>query len=72
MKILILIFFLAFCGCASKPIVKVQTKEVYIPIKCNVEKPLRPNKKESLVENVKSMAIYTEKLENALNACVKE
>ena len=35
------IFALAFSAC-SKPIYKIQTQEVFIPVKCDLELPQKP------------------------------
>ncbi|WDL74219.1 hypothetical protein IP360_05040 [Helicobacter winghamensis] len=60
-----------FGGCASKPMVKVEIQEVFVPIKCNVEIPQRPKRQGMLVENIRAIALYAEKLEIALKECVK-
>lgn len=61
-----------FGGCASKPMVKVEIQEVLVPIKCDVEIPQRPKRQMELVENIRAIALYAEKLEIALKECVKD
>lgn len=68
MKVLYLIliaFF--FSACASS--VQVQTKEVLIPIKCNLEIPKKPKENGSF-ESHKALGIYFLEVESTLKDCI--
>lgn len=43
---------------------------VYIPQKCDIIFPAYPLPRSNAVENLKDLAIYTEKLECALDFCI--
>lgn len=58
-----------FLGCASKPIYKVQVKEVFIPIRCNLELPEKP-KEDGSFESHKALAVYYKKVEQIAKDCV--
>lgn len=58
-----------FTGC-SKPIYKVQTKEVLIPIKCNLKLPQKPQENGSF-ESHKALAIYFQKIEQIAKDCTQ-
>lgn len=58
---------LLFTGCSV-----VQTEFVKVPVKCEIEKPKQQAYKDDEVEFVKSLTIYTEELEKALEFCVGE
>lgn len=60
----ILAIFL-FTGCSV-----VRTEFVKVPVKCEIEKPKQQVYKDDEVEFVKSLTIYTEELEKALEFCV--
>ena len=60
---------LIFGACASKPIVQVQTKEVLIPIKCNLEMPKKPKENRSF-ESHKALGIYFLEVESTLKDCL--
>lgn len=70
-KILTIVTFLPvltgllFTGCSV-----VQTEFVKVPVKCEIEKPKQRGYKDDEVEFVKSLTIYTEELEKALEFCV--
>lgn len=56
-------------GCSTvKPV--IVTKEVLIPVKCEVEVPKRPTKVDSITRSVASIVEYTEKLEVIIDSCV--
>lgn len=67
-----LIFFLSlsliFSACASSS-VQVQTKEVLIPIKCNLEMPKKP-KEDGSFESHKALGIYFLEVERTLKDCL--
>lgn len=66
-----LIFFISlsliFSACASS--VQVQTKEVLIPIKCNLEMPKKPKENGSF-ESHKALGIYFLEVERTLKDCL--
>lgn len=62
--------FVVFVGCASKPVVKVTTKEVFIPVKCNLTLPQKPQENGSF-ESHKALAIYYKKVEQIARDCTK-
>lgn len=62
-------FFLTICvfflsGCFGDKNV------VYIPQRCDITFPAYPLPQNNAVENLKNLAIYTEKLECALDFCI--
>ncbi|RDU51259.1 hypothetical protein CQA49_09805 [Helicobacter sp. MIT 00-7814] len=57
-------FFIS--GCFTR-IVK---EPVYIPTKCEISMPLRPNFHSNTAQNVKDLLIYTQELENDLRFCI--
>lgn len=70
--LLMLFFVIMISGCAVKdePLltIKKETQEVYIPVPCKVEMPLKQEGNNTL-ESVKNMAIYAESLEQLLIYC---
>lgn len=54
------------CGCVAT---KVEYKQVYIPIKCDVPKRERPQRSTNIVETLKSILVYTMTLEKDLQIC---
>ncbi|WP_187898175.1 hypothetical protein [Helicobacter pylori] len=69
MKLLFLacVISVSFNACAKKIIYR----EVKVPIKCNIQLPLRPNEHLEALEYLKALLIYTETLENDLKFCTK-
>ncbi|WP_238700782.1 hypothetical protein [Helicobacter apodemus] len=66
------LFLLAsFIGCAPKPIVKIQTKEVLIPIRCNLELPKKP-KEDGSFESHKELSIYYKEVEQIAKDCTRD
>ncbi len=66
----LLVFCLfAFMGCA-KPLYKIQTQEVLIPIQCNLELPLKPKENGSF-ESHKELAVYYKEVEQIAKDCTK-
>ena len=58
-------------GCSTvKPV--IVTKEVLVPVKCEVEVPKRPTKVDSITRSVASIVEYTEKLEVIIDSCVAD
>ena len=60
---------LIFSGCATKE--RIVTQEVYIPVKCQAVKPVRPIKTSSYEKNILNILEYTEKLEVLVDKCVE-
>ena len=60
---------LIFSGCATKE--RIVTQEVYIPVKCQATKPVRPTKSSSYEKNILNILEYTEKLEVLVDKCVE-
>lgn len=68
----LLLFLLAFlAGCSAKPILKVQTKEVFIPIKCNLELPPKPKENGSF-ESHKELSLYYKEVEQIAKDCTMD
>lgn len=55
-------------GCAKKQVVY---KDVYVPVKCNIEIPKRPTLTGELVNDYKNALQHSELLESDLIFCVK-
>lgn len=66
----ILIIIINFTGCSSVT-PTIVTKEVFVPVKCEIRVPNRPTKVGSTSKNVSNILEYTEKLETIVQACVK-
>lgn len=58
-------------GCAAKPIVKMEIKEVYIPVRCNLEIPLKPKENGSF-ESHKELSLYYREVEQIAKDCTKQ
>lgn len=70
MKVLYLVlvtFF--FSACAVKPIAQIQTKEVLIPIACDLPMPKKP-KEDGSFESHKALGIYFLEVESTLKDCL--
>lgn len=66
MRFLILVgITLVFSGCFTP-----KQEVLYIPQRCDVVFPAYPLPRNNAVENLKDLAIYTEKLECALDFCI--
>jgi hypothetical protein len=63
--------FAIFC-CACAPIVKTEYITVAVPVRCEIELPLRPVKDNDTVLAVIDLIAYTRKLEVVLQACIGE
>ncbi|MDY2585460.1 hypothetical protein [Helicobacter sp.] len=64
------LFVLSFSACASKPIVKIQTQEVFIPVKCNLELPPKPQENGSF-ESHKALSKYYLEVEQIAKDCTQ-
>ena len=60
---------LIFSGCATKE--RIVTQEVYIPVKCQATKPVRPIKTSSYERNILNILEHTQKLEVLVDKCVE-
>ncbi|MFP6052474.1 hypothetical protein ACLF9H_03435 [Helicobacter pylori] len=69
MKLLFLacVISVSFNACAKKIIYR----EVKVPVKCDIEIPIRPSAHLEVLEYLKALLIYTETLENDLKFCTK-
>lgn len=56
-------------GCQRVPI--IETKEVYMPIRCEIEYPAKPKYSGVLDKDLSELGKYLKKLENALMFCIK-
>ena len=56
-----------FCAC-SKPVYKIQTQEVFIPVKCDLEMPLKPQENGSF-ESHKALTKYYLEVEQIAKDC---
>jgi conserved domain protein len=67
---LLVAFFMA--GCASKPevIVKTQYQDVYVPIACIKEMPVKPKYNTSDLQSAKELMGYFLTCEELLKGCV--
>lgn len=65
----LILFAVVFSACASKPMVQVQTKEVLIPVACNLEMPKKPQENGSF-ESHKALGIYFLEVEATLRDCL--
>lgn len=63
-NLLILGSLIIFTGCTIK-------EPVYVPVKCEIEKPKRPKPVRGAAFNVKQIIEYTEKLEYNLEFCIE-
>ncbi len=64
------LLLLTLAGCASKPIVRIDTKEVFIPIKCNLTLPNKP-KEDGSFQSHKELLIYYLEVESIAKDCTK-
>ncbi|WP_276951026.1 hypothetical protein [Helicobacter rodentium] len=64
------LFALSFSACASKPVYKIKTQEVFIPVKCNLELPPKPQEDGSF-ESHKALAKYYLEVEQIAKDCTK-
>lgn len=64
-KMLIFTSALIFNACVGR----VVYKSVYIPVKCDIHYPSRPNSDLDLLTYLKELLIYTEQLESDLKHC---
>lgn len=64
------LFALSFTACATKPIVKIQTQEVFIPVKCDLQLPPKPKENGSFASH-KALAKYYLEIEQVAKDCTK-
>jgi hypothetical protein len=60
-----------FTGCAPKVVTNTVYKDVYIPVRCNVTPPPRPQYNPNPVLGVVDILEYVEKLELLLKTCTE-
>lgn len=65
---LLALFTLTFSACASKPVYKVEIKEVFIPVKCNLKLPTKPKENGSF-ESHKALTKYYLEIEQIAKDC---
>ena len=65
-----ILIIINFTGCSSVA-PTIVTKEVLVPVKCEMSVPNRPTKVASTSKNVSNILEYTEKLETIIEVCVK-
>jgi len=65
--------FVASMGlsCAPRAVTKVEYRDVYVPVRCNVSIPPRPGYNADPVMGVVDLCEYAEKLEMLLHTCTK-
>ncbi len=68
MRILSLILSTILLSACAKPLVKIETKEVFVPIQCDLELPTKPIDNGSF-ESHKQIAIYYKKIEQIAKDC---
>lgn len=71
LAVLLALFALSFSACATKPIVKIKTQEVLIPIQCNLDLPPKPQEDGSF-ESHKALAKYYLEVEQIAKDCTKQ
>ena len=71
----VLFFFLTLFlfGCSAKEqvVYKQNIKEVYVPVKCNVDIPKKPAPAGDTVKDNINIIAYSKEVEQALKACIK-
>ena len=65
---LLALFALTFSACASKPVYKVEIKEVFIPVKCNLKLPKKPQENGSFASH-RALAKYYLEVEQIAKDC---
>lgn len=65
-SIFCIFYIVTFKGCA-----KVVYKDVYVPVKCNIEMPLKPVLSGDLLSDFANALKHSEILEKDLNFCIK-
>ncbi len=74
MKLIVSSLILAFClaGCGAKPevIVKTQYQDVYVPIACIKEMPIKPKFSPENLESAKELMGYFLTCEELLKGCI--
>lgn len=70
LSVFLTLFALSFSACASKPVYKIKTQEVFIPVKCNLELPPKPQENGSF-ESHKALAKYYLEVEQVAKDCTK-
>ena len=66
----LMLFALTFSACASKPVYKVEIKEVFIPVKCNLKLPTKPQENGSFSSH-RALAKYYLEVEQIAKDCTQ-
>lgn len=71
---LILTSVILLSGCSTKPeiITRTEYQNVYMPVKCEVDMPTKPNFDENNLDSAKGIAKYYQEVERLLMECVNE
>ncbi|GAA9671624.1 hypothetical protein HpVH12_14580 [Helicobacter pylori] len=64
----LMVFFSVIFNACTK---KVIYREIKVPVKCDIEIPIRPTEHLESLEYLRALLIYTETLENDLKFCTK-
>lgn len=63
--------FLFGCSAKEQVVYKQNTKEVFIPVRCQVEIPAKPAPTGDTVKDNINITAYSKEVEQALKACIK-
>lgn len=63
--------FLFGCSAKEQVVYKQDIKEVYMPVKCNVDVPRKPAPAGDTVKDNINIIAYSKEVEQALKACIK-
>lgn len=63
--------FLFGCSAKEQVVYKQDIKEVYIPVKCNIDMPVKPAPAGDTVKDNINIIAYSKEVEQALKACIK-
>ncbi|WP_232209591.1 MULTISPECIES: hypothetical protein [Campylobacter] len=71
--IILLSFAVIMAGCANKPEIITRTlyQDVYIPMKCDVKLPEKPEYDKNDPDSAKKLAIYYKQVEKLLKGCIR-
>jgi len=62
----------SLAGCIPKTVIKIEYRDVLVPVRCQAEAPLRPTYNPDPVMGVVDILEYCEKLEVLLKTCIGE
>lgn len=69
MRILFLVSLMLLCYGCSTEVIKLQTQEIYIPVRCEAALPQKPTEDGSF-QSHKAISIYYLQVENTLKDCL--